>query len=99
MIAVRLVSTSLALLLVGQRTVSDALVEGRGTSGHAARRALVGQLEFALGYRARHLNVEYRYSLRGREYDQQPSSHGYGAVGITVHHFWSLEKTTQPPPS
>ena len=65
----------------------DVFVEGRGSSGHAVRRALVGQVEGALGYRRRRIALEYRHVVRGREYDAQPAAHAYGSIAFIVHGF------------
>jgi hypothetical protein len=65
----------------------NVFVDGRGESGRAERRLLVGQAEAGAGYRWRALALEYRHVVRGREYTAQPVAHAYGSITLTVHHF------------
>ena len=65
----------------------DVFVEGRGSSGRAALRTLVGQFEGALGYRRHRVAFEYRHVVRGRAYDAQPVAHAYGSFALVVHSF------------
>ena len=62
----------------------DAFVEGRAAHRGAVRRALVAQVEAGAGYRWRHLGIEYRHAIRGREYRAQPAAHAVGSVRVTV---------------
>ena len=62
-------------------------IDGRGDSGRAERRGLVGQVEAGVGYRRRRFSVEYRHVVRGREYDAQPGAHPYGSLALAFHRF------------
>jgi lipid A 3-O-deacylase len=60
------------------------LIDGRGAVPGATRLPWVGQLEAGMGYRHRLFDVAYRHTVRGREYDSQPSRHAYGSVTIST---------------
>lgn len=49
------------------------------------RRTWVAQGEAAFGIRYRRTELEYRFVLRGREYETQPEPHPYGSIRIRIH--------------
>lgn len=49
------------------------------------RRTWVAQGEAALGIRYRRTELEYRFVLRGREYETQTEPHPYGSVRVRIH--------------
>jgi hypothetical protein len=65
----------------------DALVEAppRNADVEGARqRTWVGELSAGLGWRTEHVAAEYRYTVRGREYAAEPSSHAYGSITVSL---------------
>ncbi|WP_420128347.1 lipid A deacylase LpxR family protein [Longimicrobium sp.] len=49
------------------------------------RRTWVAQGEAAFGIRYRRTELEYRFVLRGREYETQTKPHPYGSVRVRIH--------------
>jgi hypothetical protein len=49
------------------------------------RRTWVAQGEAALGIRYRRTELEYRFVLRGREYETQTEPHPYGSIRVRIH--------------
>ena len=62
----------------------NVFVEGRGASGSAKRELFVREATVALGYRQRRWALEYRYTVRTREYAAQPTPHAYGSLTAVV---------------
>ncbi len=54
-------------------------------SVRAEKRAWVSEAAAAVGYRFPRWEVEYRFVIRGREYDAQPRPHAYGSLALTWH--------------
>jgi hypothetical protein len=65
---------------------ANAFVEGR-EGGSADRRKFVGQFQGGVGYRRPAFRMEYRHTIRGREYDAQPKSHMWGSLSFAVNRY------------
>ena len=76
-------------LLAGYRQEyvdANAFVEGREGS-FAERKKFVGQFQGGVGYRRPTFRMEYRHTIRGREYDAQPKSHTWGSLTLAFNRF------------
>lgn len=65
----------------------DAFIEEppHGASVPAAQRRLwVGEATAGIGWRTNRFASEYRYVVRGREYEAEPSAHPYGAITVSI---------------
>lgn len=65
----------------------DAFIEEapRNADVQAARRLTwVPEAMAGAGWRTSRFAMEYRYTLRGREYEAQPSAHSYGTIAISM---------------
>ncbi len=51
-------------------------------SVRAEKRAWVSEAAVGVGYGFARWGVEYRFVVRGREYEAQPGPHGYGSVAL-----------------
>ena len=49
------------------------------------QRRWVAQGEAAFGIRYRRTELEYRFVLRGREYETQEKPHPYGSIRVRIH--------------
>jgi hypothetical protein len=50
----------------------------------ARKRSWVGEGTAGAGWRTSRFAAEYRYAIRGREYDAQPSAHRYRTIAISM---------------
>ena len=62
----------------------DAFIEGEGGAPGAVRLPWVGEGFAATGINLRRFAMEYRYVVRGREYQTEPDAHAYGSIVINT---------------
>jgi hypothetical protein len=61
-----------------QQPPRDATVPG------ARKRTLVAEVPAGIGWRTNRFAAEYRYVVRGREYEAEPAPHAYGSVTLSI---------------
>jgi len=61
-----------------QQLPRDAMVPG------ARKRTLVAEAAAGIGWRTNRFAAEYRYVVRGREYEAEPSPHAYGSITLSI---------------
>lgn len=71
-----------------EAVLRDLFLDGNTFGGRDAgvrRRTWVAQGEAAFGIRRRRTELEYRFVVRGREYETQEEPHPYGSIRLRIH--------------